>query len=183
MASGSILAESSAGVLCAPAPPLFWGAHAVRFQGNTAGPGGFGRHKAENEGQCLGSGREGDRGKGTSLPPSSSPLERGRWCLAGATAWGEERRWEATSGPPPAQRCSLRPREGRTLAHEHTVCRRQERGPHGKASLSTRGCDAWWTPCSEPCFQQGSEVWIGLPSAKLLWVLAISGTSARPQMG
>lgn len=88
----------------------------------------------------------------------------------------------AASEPRPAQRCSLRPREGTALAHTHSL-QEAGRGSQGKASLSKRGCDAWWTPCSEPCFQQGSEVWIGLPNAKLLWVLAIAGTSARPQMG
>lgn len=110
------------------APPLFWGAHTIGFQGNTAGPGGFRRGNADNQGQCLGSKRERDRDRGRSLPLSNSPLEGGRRRPAGGSPWGKERRWEATSGPPPAQ-SRLRPREGRALAHAHTACRRQERGP------------------------------------------------------
>lgn len=59
------------------APPLFCGAHTVGFQGK-AGPGGFGRRSAGNQGQCPGSKREWDRGRGSSLWLSNSPLEGGR---------------------------------------------------------------------------------------------------------
>ena len=42
--------------------------------------------------------------------------------------WPKERRWEAASGPLPAQRGSLKPREGKALAQGHTVMTQPQQG-------------------------------------------------------
>ena len=42
--------------------------------------------------------------------------------------WTKERRWEAASGPPPAQRGSLKPRERKALAQGHTVKTQPQQG-------------------------------------------------------
>lgn len=69
--------------------------------------------------------RERQRQRERPLPLSNPPLEKRRRHLVEGAVWPKERRWEAASGPPPAQRGSLKPREGRALAQGHTAPKRQ----------------------------------------------------------
>ena len=96
------------------------------------------------------------------------------------TVWPKERRWEAASGPPPAQRGSLRPREGKALAQGHTALMRQPLS--GSRELgSAMGCDTGWPPPSLSFVScSAGRGWIGLPPCQDCVGPFASGTSAPP---
>lgn len=89
--------------------------------------------------------------------------------------WPQERRWEAASGPPPAQRGSLRPREEKALAQGHTALMRQPLSGSRKLG-SAMGCDTGWPPPSLSLVSCSA----GLPPCPDCVGPFASGTSALP---
>lgn len=120
-----------------------------------AGPGGFGRGNADNQGQCLGPKREWDRDRGSSLSLSNSPLEGGREEAPrrGITLGREKEvgshKWASSS----TEQTEAQRREG-TGPRTHSL-QEAGKGAQQEASLPTRGCDAWWTPHSLALFPEG----------------------------